>query len=223
MLEMSSSGAGVLQLRAVEYARNHGVRLHCRSSFEDCHRYPRARRGRDDGTADGHRRHPRLRGAGNPHRPARRAGGRGPRVQRARRRERERRHDHPERAGLDRPEGRPLVHGRRATTCARRPRCSSRSGSAMSRPTPTSARSRSSAPGCAATRASPRRSSARSASERDQHRDDLDVADQDLVRDRRRARARRRSAALHDAFDLGADAVHEEDPSGEHRPRVTGR
>ena len=35
MLEMSSSGAGVLQLRSVEYARNHGVRIHCRSSFED--------------------------------------------------------------------------------------------------------------------------------------------------------------------------------------------
>jgi aspartate kinase len=35
MLEMSSSGAGVLQLRAVEYARNHAVRIHCRSSFED--------------------------------------------------------------------------------------------------------------------------------------------------------------------------------------------
>jgi aspartate kinase len=35
MLEMSSSGAGVLQLRAVEYARNYGVRIHCRSSFED--------------------------------------------------------------------------------------------------------------------------------------------------------------------------------------------
>jgi aspartate kinase len=35
MLEMSSSGAGVLQLRAVEYARNHGVRVHCRSSFDD--------------------------------------------------------------------------------------------------------------------------------------------------------------------------------------------
>jgi len=35
MLEMASSGAGVLQLRAVEYARNHGVRIHCRSSFED--------------------------------------------------------------------------------------------------------------------------------------------------------------------------------------------
>ena len=35
MLEMSSSGAGVLQLRAVEYARNNGVRIHCRSSFDD--------------------------------------------------------------------------------------------------------------------------------------------------------------------------------------------
>ena len=35
MLEMSASGAGVLQLRSVEYARNHGVRIHCRSSFEE--------------------------------------------------------------------------------------------------------------------------------------------------------------------------------------------
>jgi aspartate kinase len=35
MLEVSASGAGVLQLRSVEYARNHGVRIHCRSSFED--------------------------------------------------------------------------------------------------------------------------------------------------------------------------------------------
>jgi aspartate kinase len=35
MLEMAASGARVLQLRSVEYARNHGVRLHCRSSFED--------------------------------------------------------------------------------------------------------------------------------------------------------------------------------------------
>ncbi|HEY8638745.1 MAG TPA: aspartate kinase [Solirubrobacteraceae bacterium] len=35
MLEMSSSGAGVLQVRSLEYARNHGVRIHCRSSFED--------------------------------------------------------------------------------------------------------------------------------------------------------------------------------------------
>ncbi|MDQ2700517.1 MAG: aspartate kinase [Actinomycetota bacterium] len=35
MLEMAASGAGVLQLRSVEYARNNGVPIHCRSSFED--------------------------------------------------------------------------------------------------------------------------------------------------------------------------------------------
>jgi aspartate kinase len=35
MLEMSASGAKVLQLRSVEYARNHGVPIHCRSSAED--------------------------------------------------------------------------------------------------------------------------------------------------------------------------------------------
>ena len=35
MLEMSASGAGVLQLRSVEYARNHGVRIHCRSTFTE--------------------------------------------------------------------------------------------------------------------------------------------------------------------------------------------
>src|ERR1044072_6803186 len=35
MLEMSASGAGVLQLRSVEYARNHNVRIHCRSSFTE--------------------------------------------------------------------------------------------------------------------------------------------------------------------------------------------
>jgi len=35
MLEMSASGAKVLQLRSVEYARNHGVSIHCRSSYEE--------------------------------------------------------------------------------------------------------------------------------------------------------------------------------------------
>ena len=35
MLEMSASGAGVLQLRSVEYGRNHAVRIHCRSSFTE--------------------------------------------------------------------------------------------------------------------------------------------------------------------------------------------
>ena len=33
MLEMAANGARVLQLRSVEYARNYGVVIHCRSSF----------------------------------------------------------------------------------------------------------------------------------------------------------------------------------------------
>jgi aspartate kinase len=35
MLELSAAGSKVLQLRSVEYARRHGVRLHVRSSFSD--------------------------------------------------------------------------------------------------------------------------------------------------------------------------------------------
>jgi aspartate kinase len=35
MLEMAASGARVLQLRSVEFARNHGVKLHVRSTFGD--------------------------------------------------------------------------------------------------------------------------------------------------------------------------------------------
>jgi aspartate kinase len=35
MLELAASGARVLQLRSVEFARNHGVELHVRSSFSD--------------------------------------------------------------------------------------------------------------------------------------------------------------------------------------------
>jgi aspartate kinase len=35
MLELAASGAKVLQLRSVEYARRHGVKLHVRSSFTD--------------------------------------------------------------------------------------------------------------------------------------------------------------------------------------------
>lgn len=35
MLELAASGAKVLQLRAVEYARTHGVKVHVRSSFTD--------------------------------------------------------------------------------------------------------------------------------------------------------------------------------------------
>src|SRR5204863_9607307 len=35
MLELSASGAKVLQLRSVEVARNYGVKLHVRSTFTD--------------------------------------------------------------------------------------------------------------------------------------------------------------------------------------------
>jgi aspartate kinase len=35
MLEMAASGAGVLSMRSVEFARNHNVIIHCRSSFTD--------------------------------------------------------------------------------------------------------------------------------------------------------------------------------------------
>jgi aspartate kinase len=35
MLELAASGAKVLQLRSVEFARNHDVRLHVRSAFSD--------------------------------------------------------------------------------------------------------------------------------------------------------------------------------------------
>ena len=65
MLEMAASGAGVLQLRSVEYARNHGVRIHCRSSFDDRARYLCRRRGGNHGAAPHHSRHP-LR-PGGPH------------------------------------------------------------------------------------------------------------------------------------------------------------
>ena len=51
MLEMAASGAKVLQLRSVEYARTHGVRLHCRSSFDPGPGTFCPGRRRDDGTS----------------------------------------------------------------------------------------------------------------------------------------------------------------------------
>ena len=187
MLEMAASGAKVLQLRSVEYARNHDVRIHCRSSADE-----------GAGTLvvseDETMERPlvtavthstdeaRVTLTGVPDEP----GVAGPHLRRPRRRQRQRRHDHPERARLARRRRGPLVHGR-----ARRPRArdgddrgARRRGRRRGRTT-RSARSRSSAPACAATPASPPRSSdARRA--QDQHRDDLHLADQDLLRDRRR-------------------------------------
>ena len=148
MLEMSASGAGVLQLRSVEYARNHGVRIHCRSSFEDG---PGTLVVPEDETMeqpDGHSRHAHLeRGSGDRLGRRGRARRRRAHLRRARRRQRERRHDHPERAGLRRPEGRPLVH-RRPRRAADRDRGDRgpRRGRAGRSPTSGSARSRSSAP-----------------------------------------------------------------------------
>ena len=62
VLEMASSGAKVLQLRSVEYARNHGVKIHCRSAFERPRRYRCPGRRRDHGTPPHHRRDPLHRG-----------------------------------------------------------------------------------------------------------------------------------------------------------------
>ena len=152
MLEMAASGAGVLQLRSVEYARNHGVRIHCRSSFDDEHRY-RCRLGAGDhGTPAHHRRHPLdRRGPRHADGRPRHARHRRPDRDRARRRERQRRHDHPERAGLrgrarghvvHRPARRPARRARRARAARRRAR-----DRRDRRPTSRWARSRSSAPG----------------------------------------------------------------------------
>ncbi len=128
MLEMAASGAKVLQLRSVEYARNHGVQIHCRSSSEDgpgtlvvseqetmerplvtavTHSTDEARV-----TLTGVRDEPGVAGRI---------------LARARRRQRQRRHDHPERAGLERRRRRPLVHRRERRPAggargARRPR-----------------------------------------------------------------------------------------------------
>ena len=111
MLEMSASGAGVLQLRSVEYARNHGVRIHCRSSFteepgtfvvgeEETMERPLI-------TAVTHSRdEARVTLLGVPDEP----GVAGRIFTALADGERERRHDHPERAGLRGRLGRHVVH-----------------------------------------------------------------------------------------------------------------
>ena len=122
MLEMAASGAKVLQLRSVEYARNHGVPIHCRSSFEDGPGTlvvsEKQTMERPSVTAVTHSDEARVTLTGVRDEP----GVAGADLRRPRRRQRQRRHDHPERAGLGRPEGRPLVHRRPATTCRPRPR-----------------------------------------------------------------------------------------------------
>ena len=98
---MAASGARVLQLRSrrvrPQPRRPHPLPI----ELQRGPRYLCRRRGRDHGTTTDHRRHPlHRRGAHDaPRRPGQ-PGRRGPHLHRARRRERQRRHDHPERAGV---------------------------------------------------------------------------------------------------------------------------
>ena len=69
MLEMAASGAKVLQLRSVEFARNHDVKLHVRSSLLAGGRHLDSRGGRTDAREGAHlRSHAHARGDALPRR-----------------------------------------------------------------------------------------------------------------------------------------------------------
>ena len=168
MLEMAASGAGVLQLRSVEYARNYGIPIHCRSSFDDGPGTfvvdEQQTMERPLVTAVTHSTdEARVTLTGVPDQP----GIAGRVLTALAEAQRQRRHDHPERAGVRRPPGRHVVH-----RAARRPRGVARRARGdplgprdrrRSRATARWPRSRSSAPACAAIRASRPRPSACSA------------------------------------------------------------
>ncbi len=150
MLEMAASGARVLQLRAVEYARNHSVRIHCRSSFEDG---PGTVVVSEAETLE----HPLItavthstrRGARHAPRRSRPPGHRRADLRLAGRVQRQRGHDRPERARLRGRPGRHLLHGpaRRHPRDGRRARADARGDrSPTCARTRTWASSRSSAP-----------------------------------------------------------------------------
>ena len=170
MLEMSASGAKVLQLRAVEYGRNYGVRIHVLPSFgegsgtlvlgeEETLERPLV-------TAVTHSTEDaRVTLTGVPDEP----GVAGADLQRARGCRHQRRHDHPERASLRPGEGRAVLHA-----AAKRPReRAPHARGARRRPRPRRGdRGRGHGDGidrrrraCAATQASRRRSSRRSAND----------------------------------------------------------
>ena len=221
MLEMSASGAGVLQLRSVEYARNHGVRIHCRSSFEDgpgtlvvpedetmeqpmvtavTHTSSEARV-TVSGVADEPGVAGRIFGA---------LAAANVNVDMIIQNEPV---SDDQKADLSFTVARDELRDRdRGDRGARRRRA--RPDRRADRQGLDRRRRDEEPPG---RRGEGLRDARR---ERDQHRDDLDVADQDLLRDRGRPGAGRRQA-LHTAFELGADAVKPEDPTGVHRPTVT--
>ena len=118
---MAASGARVLQLRSVEYARTHGVRDPLPIELRSRPRYRCPRRRRDHGTPADHRRHA-LHRRGPDHaarrpRPSRRGG---VDLHRARRGQLQRRHDHPERAAHRGPRRRGVVHDRHRGPARRR-------------------------------------------------------------------------------------------------------
>ena len=194
MLEMAASGAKVLQLRSVEYARTHGVRIHCRSSFDPG---PGTVVLGEDETME----HPLITAVTHSTdearitlrrraRPSRRG-----RVdlRRAGRGQLQRRHDHPERAA--RPTARDAevsftigTEDLRAAEQALEPVAGrARASPSRHRPRDRQGLDRRRRDALAPGR---RRQGVPDARRRgDQHRDDLHLADQDLLRDPRRARA----------------------------------
>ena len=219
MLEMAASGAKVLQLRSVEYARTHGVRIHCRSSFDAS---PGTFVIGEDETME----HPlitavthstdeaRITLLGVPDRPGAAARD----LPRARRRQLQRRHDHPERAARGGP---PTPRSRsrsRARTCVPPSGRSSRSRSDLgiaaidTDPADRQGLDRRRRDALAPGR---RRQGLRDARRRGhQHRDDLHLADQDLVRDPLGGRSRGGPGAAR-AFELGLAEVQRERPIGQ--------
>ena len=223
MLEMSASGAGVLQLRSVEYARNHGVTIHCRSSFDDgpgtVVQDEEQTMERPLVTAVTHSTaEARITLTGLPDVP-----GIAGRVLTAL-----------AEANINVDmiiQNEPQSEGHLADMSFTVPREDLATARASLERAPGRARLRRSAvgrphgEGVARRRGNEeppgrgRQDLHRAGRGRREHRDDLHLADQDLLRRARGARGDGR-AQLHTAFELGADAVLPEDVAGVHRPKV---
>ena len=189
-------------------------------------RYLCRRRGGDHGTPTDHRRHP-LHRRGAHHAPRRpgQPGRRRPHLHRARRRERQRRHDHPERAGVRGRVAPTCRSPSRAPTCATARRRSTRSSPSVGivRVAEDPTMGKVSVVG-AGMKSHPgrRREGVRHARRRGhQHRDDLHLADQDLLRRRRRPRRRRPCARCTRRSSSAPTTSRPEHPFGAADERVT--
>ena len=117
MLEMAAAGAKVMPLRSVEFARNHNVKLHVRSTFGDADGHVDRRGGRADAREGDHLRR-RPHSASETALPRARAST-GARCSRAlAEAQRQRRHDRPDRGRRDR-----LLGARRGSRRRRGARC----------------------------------------------------------------------------------------------------